>query len=166
MSVAIYIGLMVLVNWMFVHVPMVSTPWGPWSWGSLVVGAVFVSRDYAQRSVGHWVLAAMAIGLALSYWAADPHIALASAAAFLASEGAEWVVYTITRRPFRERVLVSVAVAVPIDSAVFLLGIHGMSTAQFLVMSASKVVALLWIARPPPSTGETTPPGRASRGTP
>ena len=160
--VFVYVGLMILVNWMFVHVPMVTTPWGPWSWGSLVVGAVFIARDYAQRAVGpRWVLVPMAIGLALSCWAAWPVVAvvIASGVAFATSEGVEWLIFTITRKPFRERVLLSVAVAVPVDSLIFLAGINGLSTAQFVVMCLSKLVALAWIWLPRRSAAVVaTPP--------
>lgn len=145
MSIAIYVALMVVVNMMWTALPMVSTPWGPWSWGSLLVGAVFVARDYAQRAIGQKVLLAMAGGLALTYWAASPAIALVSAAAFAVSEGAEWLTYTITRRPFRERVLLSVAVAVPLDTVVFLGGLHALSWPQFLMQVASKLVAIGFI---------------------
>jgi queuosine precursor transporter len=151
--VFVYVGLMVLVNWMYGALPMVSTPWGPWSGGSLVVGAVFISRDYAQRAVGpRWVLVPMAVGLALSCWAAPPGIALSSGLAFAASEGMEWLIFTITRKPFRERVLLSVAVAVPVDTLVFLGGIGGLSAAQFAIMCCSKFLALAWIWLPRPRT--------------
>jgi uncharacterized PurR-regulated membrane protein YhhQ (DUF165 family) len=147
--VFLYVGLMILVNWMYGALPMVTTPWGPWSWGSLVVGAVFIARDYAQRAVGaRWVLLPMAVGLALSCWAAPREIVLWSGLAFAASEGVEWLIFTLTRKPFRERVLLSVGVAVPIDSAIFLGGIGGLSTAQFVVMCLSKFLALAWIWLP------------------
>ena len=68
----------------------------------------------------------------------------------ITKEGVEWLIFTITRKPFRERVLLSVAVAVPVDSLIFLAGIEALSTAQFLVMCASKFVALAWIWLPRP----------------
>lgn len=142
MSVLVYVALMVVVNVMWAQLPMVETPWGPWSWGSLLVGAVFVARDFAQRAVGQKVLLAMVAGLALTYWAASPAIAVVSAAAFAVSEGAEWLTYSVTRRPFRERVLLSVAVAVPLDTVVFLGGLHALSWPQFAMQVASKFVAI------------------------
>ena len=158
--VFIYVGLMILVNWMYGALPMVMTPWGPWSWGSLVVGAVFIARDYAQRAVGaRWVLLPMAIGLALSCWAAPRQIVLWSGLAFAASEGLEWLIFTVTKKPFRERVLLSVGVAVPVDSLIFLGGIHGLSAAQFAVMCLSKFVALGWIWLPRPAA-RAAPSGR------
>jgi queuosine precursor transporter len=144
-SVLVYVGLMVLVNVSWVVLPMVQTPWGPWSWGSLLVGAVFVARDYAQRAVGQRVLIAMAAGLVLTYWAASPAIALVSAGAFAASELAEWATYTVTRRPFRDRVLLSVGIAVPLDTVIFLAGLHSLSWPQFGMQVVSKMVALTFI---------------------
>jgi queuosine precursor transporter len=121
MWVVAYIASIVLVNWGFTVVPLVSLgDLGMWPPMSLVVGAVFVLRDYAQREVGHWVIPAMLIGGALSWWMASPAVAIASVSAFLISELADWAVYTFTRRPFRERVLYSSALGTPIDSAVCL----------------------------------------------
>ena len=52
---------------------------------SFAVGLIFVVRDYAQRAVGHWVIAAMLAAGVLSWWMADPFVALASVAAFAVS---------------------------------------------------------------------------------
>ncbi|HYG70111.1 MAG TPA: hypothetical protein VD838_20720 [Anaeromyxobacteraceae bacterium] len=139
----LYVAAVVLVNWLFSVVPMVMTPWGdPWSVAAIVVGFVFIVRDYAQRAIGHWVLLGTAIGIAISYLMADPRVAIASAAAFAASELSDWAIYTITKKPFAERVLLSSLVAVPIDTGVFLAGIGGLTTTGFVVMCLSKLVAL------------------------
>ena len=59
---ALYIGLIVLVNWLFTVVPLVEMGAGEkWPPVALIVGLVFVARDFAQRAIGHWVLAAMLI---------------------------------------------------------------------------------------------------------
>jgi queuosine precursor transporter len=50
----------------------------------------------------------------------DPFIAVASVSAFLVSETADWIVYTVTKRPLRDRILASSAVSSPLDSVVFL----------------------------------------------
>jgi queuosine precursor transporter len=153
---ALYVASVVLVNWLFSVVPMVQTPWGdPWSIAAVVVGFVFIIRDYAQRTIGHWVLAATAIGIAISYVMADPRVAIASAAAFTASELSDWAIYSVTKRPFAERVLLSSLVAVPIDTLVFLGGIGGLTATGFAVMCLSKLVALAIVvprARATPQT--------------
>ena len=90
-----YVLLIVLVNWLFTVVPLVELPGGTmWPPVSLLVGFVFVARDFAQREVGHWVLALMAVGVVLSYFMASPQVAFASATAFLISELLDWAVYT------------------------------------------------------------------------
>ena len=75
--VAFYIASVVLVNWGFSTFPGYE-----WFW-SIVIGGVFITRDYCQRAVGHWCVAAMAIAGLLSYWMADPFVAIASVCAFV-----------------------------------------------------------------------------------
>jgi uncharacterized PurR-regulated membrane protein YhhQ (DUF165 family) len=87
---------------------------------NVVAGSVFILRDCAQRAVGHRVIWAMIAATAASFVLADPVIAFASAAAFCASELIDWVVYTAMRRPWRDRMLLSSAIACPVDSALFL----------------------------------------------
>lgn len=140
----LYVAAVVLVNWLFSVVPMVQTPWGDaWSVAAIVVGLVFIVRDYAQRAIGHWVLAGTAIGIAISYVMSDPRVAIASAAAFAASELSDWAIYSVTKRPFAQRVVLSSLVAVPIDTLVFLAGIGGLTATGFVVMCLSKLVALV-----------------------
>lgn len=141
---ALYVALIVVVNYGFSVVPLVPTPWGdtlpPMS---LVVGLVFVARDFAQREVGHRVLLAMLIGGALSYAMADPFVAGASVAAFAISEAVDWSVYTWTRRPFAERVVLSSLIGTPVDSAVFLLLIGHFGWSAVALMTASKMLGAL-----------------------
>lgn len=146
-----YVAMIVAVNWLFSVAPLVDLPDGTkWPPLSLVVGFVFVVRDFAQREVGHRVLIAMLIGAALSYVMADPYVAIASAAAFLVSELADWAVYSFTRRPLSQRILFSSALGAPIDSAVFLAGIGLLSGAGVVAMTASKMLGALvvwWLIR-------------------
>ena len=119
--VALYIGLIVLVNWLFTVVPLIDMGGGEmWPPVALVVGLIFIARDFAQRLVGHWVLFAMLIAAIVSYFLANPFVAYASVAAFAISELADWLIYSFTKRPFAQRILFSSAVATPIDSIVFL----------------------------------------------
>lgn len=148
---AIYIALIVVVNWLFTVVPLVDLPGGEkWPPASLIVGLVFVARDFAQREIGHRVIVAMLIAGALSYVMASPFVALASVTAFLISEFADWAVYSFTGRPFSQRVLLSSAVGTPLDSAVFLSMIGHFSVTGVVVMTLSKMVGALvvwWIVR-------------------
>jgi uncharacterized PurR-regulated membrane protein YhhQ (DUF165 family) len=142
---AIYVATILAVNVGFSFVPMIETPFGLLSPMALVVGATFVLRDYAQRYAGHFVVIGMAIGAILSFLLADPFVATASLAAFLVAEGADYLLYTFTKRPFRDRVLISSAISTPLDTGVFLLGISGFTWGTFLLMIASKMVAAVFI---------------------
>ena len=145
---ALYIALIVTVNYAFSVVPLVELPGGTqWPPVALLVGFVFVARDFAQREIGHKVLLAMIVGVVISYYMADPFVAVASAAAFLVSEVVDWAVYTFTKRPLSERVLFSSVAGAPIDSVVFL-GLLGFaSPLGILLMSVSKLVGALIVWR-------------------
>ena len=147
----LYIALIVLVNWGFTVVPLIKLADGTlWPPISLIVGFIFVARDFAQREIGHRVLLAMLAGAALSYWMANPFVAAASAAAFAVSELADWLVYSVTKRPLSQRILLSSLLGTPIDSAVFLGGIGLLSPAGVAVMTASKMAGALvvwWLIR-------------------
>ena len=81
-----YIAAIVLVNMGFIYIPMIPILGEMFPPMSLVVGAVFILRDFAQREIGHKVLGAMLIGAGLSYIMADPFVAWASLVAFAISE--------------------------------------------------------------------------------
>ncbi len=143
----LYVALIVAVNWGFTVVPLVQIPGGEmWPPLSLVVGFIFVLRDFAQREIGHRVLLAMLVGAGLSYIMASPVVAVASAAAFLLSELADWAVFTITRRPLSQRILISSAIGTPVDSAVFLYLIGHFTITGVVVMTLSKMIgsAIVW----------------------
>lgn len=144
---ALYIALIVAVNVAFSLVPPIALPGGTmWPPVSLLVGFVFVVRDFAQREIGRGVIFAMLAGAALSYIMAVPGIALASATAFLVSEAIDWAVYSLTKRPLAARVLYSSLAGAPVDSAVFLFGIGLLSAAGVVAMTASKLVGALLVA--------------------
>ena len=150
-STLLYILLIVAVNYGFTVVPLVKLPDGTlWPPMSLVVGFIFVVRDFAQREIGHKVLLAMLVGAALSYVMAAPYVAIASATAFLVSELMDWLIYSVTKRPLSQRILYSSLLATPIDSAVFLFGIGHLSLVGVLTMTASKLIGALivwWLIR-------------------
>lgn len=146
-STLLYIALIVAVNYGFSVVPLVKLPDGTmWPPMSLVVGFIFVVRDFAQREIGHKVLLAMLVGAGLSYVMASPYVAIASTAAFLVSELVDWLVYSLTKRPLSQRILYSSLLATPLDSAVFLYGIGAFSWAGVLAMTVSKLIgaAIVW----------------------
>jgi uncharacterized PurR-regulated membrane protein YhhQ (DUF165 family) len=147
----LYVALIVAVNYAFTVVPMVALPDGTmWPPVSLAVGLVFVLRDFAQREIGHRVLLAMLVGAILSYFMAGAAIAVASTAAFLVSELADWAVYSFTKKPLSQRILLSSVIGAPIDSLVFLGGIGFLSAAGVIAMTISKLagaVIVWWLIR-------------------
>lgn len=144
---ALYIGSIVLVNILFSYVPMIAIPGvGLLSPVAILVGFTFILRDYAQRTSGHFVLVAMALGTLISFLMADPFVAVASAIAFAASEGADYLVYTMTKRPFRERMLISSLVSAPVDTFVFLylIGAFTWGTVALMILAKLVAVAIIW----------------------
>ncbi len=89
---------------------------------TIVTGLVFVFRDFVQRTMGQRVLIVMGLGIAWAFYYAWPVIALASGIAFAISELADWVLYTFTKYRLSTRILLSSAVAAPIDTTIFLFG--------------------------------------------
>ena len=146
MWVALYIGSIVLVNWMFLALPAVPTALGDIYYANFVVGAIFVLRDYAQRQIGHYILLATLVGGALTYVMVDPVIAAASLAAFFVSETLDWGIYSFTRRPLQERILYSSLIAAPLDTLVFLWLANYLTPASFSLEVFSKFlgVAVTW----------------------
>lgn len=122
--------------------------------GVLCAGLAFTLRDLVQERLGKaWTIGAIGAGALLSLAVSDPFVALASAAAFLASELADFAVYT----PLRERgmlraVVASNVVGMAIDSVLFLTIAFG-SVAFLPGLLVAKLytivpaVALIWWMR-------------------
>lgn len=89
---------------------------------TIATGMVFVVRDFVQREMGHRVLVLMALAIAWSFYYSWPVIALASGIAFAISETADWLIFTFTKYRLSTRILLSSALAAPIDTTVFLYG--------------------------------------------
>lgn len=146
----VYVLLIPLVNWSFAHVPNLELGGGGvWQPLAIVTGLVLVFRDFAQREIGHWIFLPLLIGVAISFVMAPPAIAIASALAFGVSEAVDWVVYTLSKRPLSQRILLSSAIGAPIDSAVFLIGadmvVPGVFNAVTLVSSVVSKIIGAWI---------------------
>lgn len=139
-----YVALIVAVNIAFSIAPMLPLPGGGFFPPvALLVGFVFIARDFVQRAAGHRVLWAMLAGTGISYVLADPFVATASAVAFAISEIVDWAVYTGTRRPLSDRILLSSAIGTPVDTAIFLSMIGAFGWAGFAAMTASKMMGAL-----------------------
>lgn len=140
-----YVVSIVLVNIGFVYIPPVPLLGEMFPPMSILVGVIFILRDFSQREIGHRVLVAMGIGAILSYFMADPFVAIASVVAFMISELADWAVYTYTKKPLGQRILISSAVGTPIDSAVFLWMLGFFTPVGCLLMIVAKMLSALLI---------------------
>ena len=146
MWVALYVVAIVAVNWMFTAIAPWSTPLGDLYLANVVVGFIFVLRDYAQREVGHYILFATALAGVLTWFMVDPAIAAASITAFILSETADWGVYSFLRRPLSQRILISSMIAVPLDTLAFQYLAGYLTPAAFATEIVSKAfgVVIVW----------------------
>lgn len=143
MWVALYVAAIVVVNWMFTAIVPWSTPLGDLYLANVVVGFIFVLRDYAQREVGHYILFATALAGVLTWFMVDPAIAAASITAFILSETADWGVYSFLRRPLSQRILISSMIAVPLDTLAFQYLAGYLTPAAFATEIVSKAFGVL-----------------------
>jgi uncharacterized PurR-regulated membrane protein YhhQ (DUF165 family) len=139
-------------NWMIGNAGAVCVPNGPclvpvWPGimapsGVLMVGLALVLRDIVQRRLGPLAgLGAIAVGTLISAMLAPPAIVLASVAAFLLSELADFAVYTpLQRRRFVTAVFASSVVGLVVDSLVFLYLAFG--SLDFL---AGQIIGKAWM---------------------
>jgi uncharacterized PurR-regulated membrane protein YhhQ (DUF165 family) len=90
--------------------------------GVYAVGLALVLRDLLREAAGRAaVLAAIVVGAVLSWWLADPALAVASTAAFVVAESMDFAVYEpLRRRGLLTAMLASNAVGLLADSLVFL----------------------------------------------
>ncbi len=137
-----YVILIILLNTLFVYVPLmqiVNIEISPMDW---TVGIVYVLRDFAQRELEHKVIFTMFAGSLISYVLASKVIAIASMSAFLIAELVDWSVYTFTKRPLSQRILWSAMLSAPIDSSVFLWIIHQLNWLGILILSLAKIIGV------------------------
>jgi uncharacterized PurR-regulated membrane protein YhhQ (DUF165 family) len=141
-----------LANWMIGHVGVVCAASGPClipvapglmaPSGVLMIGIALVLRDLVQRRLGvEFGIGAIVAGAAISAGLAPRSLVIASAAAFLLSEFADFAVYTpLARRRLVLAVLASSLIGLIVDSIVFLWLAFG--SLDFL---AGQVVGKLWM---------------------
>jgi uncharacterized PurR-regulated membrane protein YhhQ (DUF165 family) len=117
----IYILLVPVVNWTFSWAVIWQILPG-WAFNpvTIVTGLILVFRDFSQREIGHKVLVAMFVGLCLTYLTTGADLAFASGLAFIVAELVDWALYTFSELRLSSRVLLSSALAAPIDTSIFL----------------------------------------------
>ncbi|MBM3109443.1 VUT family protein [Pseudomonas sp. P66] len=136
-----YISSVVLINYAFSSAPHLDVIWSAWG------GLVFILRDMVQTRYGHGALLAMLVALVLSYVTSEPAIALASATAFAVSELIDWLVFSVTKRPLHDRLWLSSALSIPIDTLIFFGMIGALTPAVVGTALASKFagVTAVWL---------------------
>ena len=127
---AFYISTIFAANWAIERWGVVSVGFGLMApAGVYFAGAAFTFRDLTDDALGRrWVIAAILVGAALSWWV-SPTFAVASAVAFLTSELADFAVYTpLRRRHWLGAVTLSNTVGLVLDSLIFLwLAFHSLA---------------------------------------
>ncbi|ATN87198.1 hypothetical protein I5J47_gp53 [Mycobacterium phage Arib1] len=85
---ALFVGTVLVANWATSTFGFVPVGFGQAATaGTFAAGFALAARDVVQDQLGkRWMLALLAAAALLSYLVADPHIATASAVAFLVSE--------------------------------------------------------------------------------
>lgn len=123
LSFVAFLATIPAANWLVANVGPIPVGFGLMApAGVLLVGIALVLRDVVQKELGG-IAAIMAIvfGCLLSLALAPPALVIASGAAFLISEFADFAVYTpLRRRGFLLAVVASSLVGLVVDSALFL----------------------------------------------
>lgn len=110
--------------------------------GVLLIGAALVLRDAVHRLLGwKWAIAAIIVGAGLSFQFSPAAIVIASVAAFVLSEIADFAIYApLHRNRLALAVMLSGIVGAAVDSAVFLWLAFG--SLDFI---AGQIVGKLWM---------------------
>ena len=138
-----YLGTIVAANWAITHYGMVPVGFGLLApAGVYIAGLAFTLRDLLHETAGRWpVIAAVVAGASISFWVADPRLAVASGVAFLLSELADLAVYEpLRKRRWLLAVAASNTVGLVVDSVLFLWLAFGS-----LAFLAGQVVGKAWI---------------------
>lgn len=153
LAFALFAATIPAANWLIGNVGTVCVPNGPClipvgfglmaPSGVLMVGAALVLRDVVHERLGQWwAVAAIVLGAVLSALFAAPALVVASAAAFLLAEAADFAVYApLRRKHLAWAVLLSGAAGAAVDSAVFLWLAFGS-----LALIEGQVVGKLWMS--------------------
>lgn len=147
-----YVATIPLANWMIGNVGA-CVPDGPClipvgfglmaPSGVLMIGAALVLRDAVHRTLGwQYALAAIGAGAVISAGFSPAALVVASVAAFLLSELADFAVYApLAKRRLALAVALSGVVGAAVDSAVFLLLAFG--SLDFI---AGQIVGKIWMS--------------------
>ena len=118
-SILMYLGSILLANVLVSQFHLVHHFGLTFPAGAYAIGLTFTLRDMVQREHGKWkcwIWMGTASAITVLF---APKIALASASAFLISEGMDWLIYTVYPGSFVKRVIFSNLIGIPLDSIVF-----------------------------------------------
>ena len=152
-SLGAYILTIIGANWMTVTFGLVPIGFGLVTAGTFAAGAALLLRDAVQVTMGKVIsLAAIVVGIGISYVVADPMIAVASALAFAASELVDFAVFTPMRaRSLARAVVISSVVSAPVDTVLFLhiagFGVGQAVLGQFIVKTGMALLAAAWLVK-------------------
>lgn len=146
-ATVLYILFIIIINSVYSWFPFMNIAGAPFSSGDMLVGAIYIFRDFAQREIKHYVIFAMLFGALISYLFADKSMAIASVCAFSVAETIDWAIFTYTGKPLSQRLLWSSSLSGPVDSIIFLAIYGPLNLAGVLVLCASKTlgVLLVWV---------------------
>lgn len=119
MSIIFYLASILLANWLVIEFGIIKWGFIMFPAGAVCIGLTFSARDFVQRKYGKWkawLWMLVATGITVCFnW----KIAFASGCAFLVSEGVDWAIYTYTKKPFKQRIVLSNLIGTPLDSLIF-----------------------------------------------
>jgi len=118
-EVLFYLGSILLANWLVIQFGIIKLGFLIFPAGAVAIGLTFSARDFVQRKYGKWgawiwMLVATVITVIF-----NRKIALASGTAFLVAEAVDWLIYTISKRSFSQRIVLSNLLGTPLDSLIF-----------------------------------------------
>lgn len=140
-----YIISIVVLNGLFINLPMFHAFGESLSPADALVGVIYIFRDFSQREIRHYILLAMLVGCLISFLLAKPIIALASVGGFATGELVDWLIFSFTKKPLSQRLLLSAMISSPIDSYVFLALANALNWVGWTVMNLGKFSGVLAI---------------------
>ena len=119
-----------LVNFYFLTFPA----------GAITVGLSFTLRDIVQERYGKKISYLwMIVGCGLTYLFSED-LAVISSLVFMVSETIDWFIFSISSIPFKQKIIFSNIVSIPIDSFLFVYLAFGLDSKIILSQSLVKFV--------------------------
>ena len=118
-EIIFYLGSILLANFLVIQFGIVKLGFIMFPAGAVCIGLTFSARDFLQKKYGKWgawIWMLIATGITVLF---NRKIALASGTAFLVAEGMDWLIYTVTKKPFTQRIILSNLIGTPLDSLIF-----------------------------------------------